>query len=362
MITLLIFILILSTVIIVHEFGHFIIAKRMGVRVEKFSLGFGPQLLRKKKNETEYCISAIPLGGYVKLAGDNLEEYKGHKYEYFSQAPSRRFQIIFFGPLLNYILGVLLFWVIFFAGYPTLTTKVGGLLDGFGAKQAGIEIGDKILAVDAKPVYFWEDLQKAIQNKKNTEKVLLSVLRKNKELEVEVNIRMKKIDDQLGQERNVGLLGITPFDEVVKVKHGFFKSLGLGISKTWDLTAVTYKALWLIITGRLSMRESITGLPGMYFITSKAASMGIVAVLHLVAVLSVSLAIFNLLPLPVLDGGHILFLGIEKIRGRTLSIKSERVITQVGLTLILTLAVLVTFNDLARFYGDKFDKIFKFFK
>jgi regulator of sigma E protease len=125
---------------------------------------------------------------------------------------------------------------------------------------------------------------------------------------------------------------------------------------------MTYKALWFMITGKLSVRESITGLPGMYFITSKAASMGVVAVLHLVAVLSVSLAIFNLLPLPVLDGGHILFLGIEKIRGKTLSLKSERFITQIGTAVILTLALLVTYNDLVRFYGDKIGKIFNFFK
>jgi regulator of sigma E protease len=361
MITFLIFILILSTVIIVHEFGHFIIAKRLGVRVEKFSLGFGPHLLKKKKNYTEYCISAVPLGGYVKLAGDSLEEYKGESYEYFSQSPGRRFQIVFFGPILNYILGILLFWMIFFAGYPNFTTKIGGLLDDFGAKQAGLQVGDMITAVDGNPVYFWEELQKAIQSKKTARKVLLSLIRGNQELKVGVSIKEQKIDDPLGQKRNVGLLGITPFDEVITVKHGFLESLGLGIKKTWELTAITYKALWLIITGKLSMQDSITGLPGMYFLTSKVASMGIIAVLHLLAVLSVSLAIFNLLPLPVLDGGHILFLGIEKIRGKTLSIRLERAINQVGVTLILTLAALVTYNDLVRFYGDKIGKIFNWF-
>jgi regulator of sigma E protease len=362
MLTFLIFMLILSTVVIVHEFGHFIIAKRTGVRVEKFSLGFGPTLLKKKKNETEYCLSAIPLGGYVKLAGDSLEEYKGKKYEYLSQSAGRRFQIIFFGPLLNYFLGLLLFCVIFFVGYPTFTTKVGGLLDGFGAKTAGIKEGDLITAVDGESVFFWENLQKIIQSKKNTEKVLLSVLRESRNFEVEVRIREKSVDDAIGGKRNVGLLGITPFDEIVTVKHGLVESLGLGIMKSWELTAMTYKALWFMMTGKLSMRESITGLPGMYFITSKAARMGMIAVLHLVAVLSISLAIFNLLPLPVLDGGHILFLGIEKLRGRALSIKTERVITQVGVMLILTLAILVTCNDLSRFYPDKIEKVFGFFK
>ncbi len=361
MLTLFIFLLILSSVIVVHEFGHFIIAKKMGVRVERFSLGFGPLLLKKKKKETEYCLSAVPLGGYVKLAGDNLEECKGKKYEYFSQSPGRRFHIIFFGPLLNFVLGFLLFWVVFFVGYPTLTARVGGLIDGFGAKSAGLQVGDRITAVDGKPVFFWEELQKEIQGKKDADKVKLSFLREKIPLNAEVRIREKKLDDPLGQKRNVGLLGITPFDEIITVRHGPLESLRLGAMKTWDLTAMTYKALWLMISGKLSVRDSITGLPGMYFITSRAAKMGVVAVLHLVAVLSVSLGIFNLLPLPVLDGGHILFLGLEKIRGKTLSLKTERVITQIGTALILTLAILVTYNDIVRFYGDKISKLFSGF-
>ena len=135
MVAILIFILILSLLIIVHELGHFMAARRTGVRVEEFSLGFGPQLWAKKIGDTKYSLSLIPLGGYVKMAGDTLSECKGKSDEYFSKSPGKRFQIIFCGPLLNYILGFLFFWVIFFVGYPTLTTKVGGLIDGYGAKS-----------------------------------------------------------------------------------------------------------------------------------------------------------------------------------------------------------------------------------
>jgi len=359
MIAFLIFIFILSILIIVHEFGHFMAAKRMGVRVEKFSLGFGPELLKKKKGYTEYSVSAIPLGGFVKLAGDTLEEYKGKSYEYLAKSPRKRSQIIFFGPLLNYILGFLCFWIIFFAGYPTLTTKVGGLLDGFGAKEAGLRVGDKIIAADGKEVSFWEDLQKIIQSKKEYAKVELSILRDTRKFTVDVQIKEKKLEDPLGQKRKVGLLGITPFDEIVKVRHGFLESFVLGIKKTWSLTAITYKSLWRMITGKLSIRESITGPLGIFDITSKVASMGVIAVLHLMAILSISLAIFNLLPLPVLDGGHILFLAIEKIRGKTLSIKAERIVTQLGVTLIVSLAVFVTYNDILRLFGDKISKLFR---
>ncbi len=351
--------LILGVLITVHEFGHFIAAKRLGVRVEKFSFGFGRRLLSKVKNGTEYSISLIPLGGYVKLAGDSLEEFKNNPDEYLSKKPLERCQIIFCGPLLNYILGFLCFWLIFFIGYPTLTTKVGGLIEGFGAKDAGVQVGDKIIAVDGKKVDFWEDLQVAIQAKKTASKVLLSVLRDNREYAIEVKIKEKQLGDALGQKHSVGLIGIMPKDEIVKVKHGFLESFTLGINKTLDLTIMTYKALWRMITGKLSMRESITGPLGIFYITSKAASVGMIAVLHLVAVLSVSLCIFNLLPLPVLDGGHIVLLAIEKIRGKQLGVKAEQVITQIGFTLIIALALFATYNDLLRIFGDKLSKFVK---
>jgi len=353
MISLLIFLFILGILIIVHEFGHFIVAKRLKVKVEKFSLGFGPQIFGKERNGTQYCINAIPLGGYVKLAGDNLEEYKGNNDEYLAKPPKQRAAIIFFGPLLNYLLGFLCFWLIFFLGYPTLTTKVGGLLDGFGAKDAGIQVGDKIIAIDGQRVDFWEELQKIIQNKKTATIVKLSILRDNKAYTLDVQIKQKQLENPLGQKSEVGLIGINPADEIVKVRHGIIRSFLLGINKTWDLTTITYKALWRLVTGKLPLRESVTGPLGIYYITSKVVDLGIIAVLQLVAVLNVSLAIFNLLPLPVLDGGHILFLAIEKTRGRALSPKIERIITQIGLTVLISLAVMVTYNDLLRFFGDK---------
>jgi regulator of sigma E protease len=359
MFTLILFLLILSVLIIVHEFGHFIMAKRAGVRVEEFSLGFGKKLFKRKFGDTEYSIASIPLGGFVKMAGDNLEEYTGKHDEYLSKRPGERFKIIFFGPLLNYVLGFLCFWLIFFVGYPTLTTKVGGLIEGYGAAVAGIQVGDVITAVDGKVVRYFEDLQKEIHSKKEAAAVELSVKRGEQELKIPVNIREKKLDDALGQKKNVGLIGITPYDEVVIVKHGFFESLILGVTKTWDLTVMTYKGLWLMVTGQLDVRESVTGPLGIFYITSKAARLGVIAVMHLMAVLSVSLAIFNLLPLPVLDGGHLFFLGLEKVRGRGISVKAEKIIAQIGMSFIITLALFVTYNDIVRIFGERITKFFK---
>lgn len=359
MVGLLIFLFIFGLLIIVHEFGHFIMSKRIGVRVEKFSVGLGGELFKKKKGDTEYCVSAIPLGGFVKLAGDSLEEYTGKPDEYLAQPPGKRFWIIFFGPLLNYLLAFAVFWLIFFTGFPVLTTKIGKVLDDYGAKEAGLEAGDKIIAVDGKGVEFFEDLQKIIQEKNESQTVELLVRRNQTEFKREVKIKQKDIQDQLGKKYSIGLIGIAPSDDLVIVRHGILESFTLGAKRTWDMTVLTYKGLWSMLTGKLSIRESMTGPLGIYFITSKAASRGVAAVLHLVAVLSLSLAIFNLLPLPILDGGHILFLGLEKIRGKALSIKAERVITRFGVSLIVFLAVFISYNDIVRLFGDKIAKFFK---
>ncbi len=348
-----IFILILSLLIIVHEFGHFIAARLNGVAVEQFSLGFGPLLFKIKKGDTEYKINWIPLGGYVKMAGDSQAEYQGKQDEYFSKPPGKRFQIIFCGPLLNYILGFLFFWMIFFIGYPTLTTKVGGLVDGYGAKSAGLAVADQILAIDGQPVGTWEDLQRLIRVRKLSSSVTLKVLRDNQELTFNVPIRDKLFDDSLGQKRSFGIIGISPADEIIEVRHGFLDSAYRGVKKTIDLTVLTYAGLWRLATGKMSMRDSMTGPLGIFFITSRAAKLGWIAVFHLVAVLSVSLGIFNLLPLPILDGGHLFLLGLEKIRKKALGVKAEDMINNIGFSLMIALALFVTYNDIIRLYANK---------
>jgi len=359
MITLLIFLIIFGILIIVHEFGHFIVAKKSGVRVDTFSIGFGPKLLRRKKGGTEYLVSLVPLGGYVKLAGDNLEEYKGKPDEYLSQPIKTRAGIIFCGPFLNYLLGILIFWFVFFTGFPAATSRVGEVIDDFGAKEAGLKPQDKIIAIDGKRIVYWDELQKVIQEKASQPNVNLAVLREGKELTVAVKIKQQEFTDIFGKKHTLGLIGIAPSDETIKLKYGILKSFSLSIGQTWKITAVTYAGLWQVITGKLSMRESMTGPLGIFYITAKAAKFGLVAVLHLLALLSISLAIFNLLPLPVLDGGHLFLLGLEKIRGKALGIKAERWVSQTGMTLMIGLAVLVTFNDIIRLFGNKISGLFK---
>jgi regulator of sigma E protease len=346
---LLIFLVVLSFLIIVHEFGHFIMAKLNGVRVERFALGFGPKLFVKKIRETAYLICAVPLGGYVKLAGDNPAEYSGKPFEYLSKTPVERARIIFCGPLLNYIMAFFCFWLIFYLGYPTLTTKLGKVTKGFGAKEAGIMPQDKITSIDGQGVEYWEQLQKIVREKKAGQTVALGVLRGGQTLRIDVKIKEKEAEDIWGHKKTVGLLGVLPEGEIVKVKYGLFKGLLMGTRKLFNITAITYNAIVRMITGKLAFKDSVTGPLGIFYITTQAAQVGFVAVLHLVAVLNVSLAIFNLLPIPVLDGGHLLFICVEKIKGRALSSKVDKVVTQIGLSFIVSLAFFIFYNDLVKY-------------
>jgi regulator of sigma E protease len=357
--TLVIFFVILSILIVVHEFGHFIAAKKAKVRVEVFSLGFGKTLLSRKSGDTEYKICALPFGGYVKMAGDNTEEAKGSPDEYLSASMVRRFRIIFFGPMFNYLLGIVLFWAVFVAGYPRLLPTVGTVMDGMGAQTAGITSGDKITSIENKPVSFWDDLQREIYLNRSRDSVQVAVDRAGKPLSFTVQIKQQTMTTQAGRKRTVGLLGITPQGATVVVKANVARAFVLSVGRTYDLTVLTYQALWSMVTGRLSVRDSVTGPLGMFVITSEMSKLGITAILSFIAILSISLGIFNLLPLPALDGGHIVLLAIEKLRRKPLSKKAEEWFNQIGFGFLILIAALVFINDLAKFgYIQKAQDLF----
>jgi regulator of sigma E protease len=361
--TLLIFFIILSILIVVHEVGHFIGAKKGGVRVEVFALGFGKKLFSRKVGDTEYKFCALPFGGYVKMAGDNTEEAKGAADEYLSATLFKRFRIIFLGPLFNYLLGILFFWVVFVAGYPRLLPTVGTVLDDMGAKAAGIVAGDTITAIEDHPVKYWDDLQRQIYLNRTRDAVSVVIDRAGTPITVSVRLKQKTLTSEVGRKRTVGLMGITPQGGTVVVKAGIGRALVLSLQRTYDLTVMTYQALWSMATGKLSVRDSVTGPLGMFAITAEMSKLGLTAILSFIAILSISLGIFNLLPLPALDGGHLVLLLIEKLRGKPLSKKAEEIFNQAGFGFLILLAALVFMNDLAKFgYIQKLQDLYhKFF-
>lgn len=354
------FLVVLSALVLVHEFGHFITAKKLGVRVERFSIGFGPKLFSIKRGETEYVISAVLLGGYVKMAGDEPgEALKNKSWEFLSRSVADRFKIIFAGPFLNYILAFLIFSVIFMFGSPTATTEIGSVMKDYPAEKSGLTVGDKILAIDGKNVKYWEDMTELIH--KHSAGVMNVTLERGGEVfRKDLKPVIRKTKDIFGNETSIALIGITPSQKIESVKYGFIESFGMGFKKLINLTYVTYKALWSIIIGKLSLKESMTGPIGIFVITGQAAKMGLIYIFHLMGILSASLAIFNMLPLPVLDGGHIIFLALEKLRGKPLSMKTQEMIANVGVAFLIILTVFIVYSDVLKFgIVDKVISIFK---
>ncbi|MCM8779848.1 MAG: RIP metalloprotease RseP [Candidatus Omnitrophica bacterium] len=358
MLSLFIFIVILSILIVVHELGHFILAKRVGVKVETFSLGFGPKLFSLRRRDTEYALRIFPLGGYVKLAGDNWDDYKGKPWEYLAKPLKERAKILVAGSGFNYILAFFCLWLVLYIGYPMLTAKVGEILKGMPAETAGIKAQDKILAVDGQKINYWDDLQKIIQ-KRGGRIVSLSIMRGNETFVIDVPVQKKEITTIWGNKQSIGIIGVTPEGEFIKVRHGILSSFLLSVQKTWEMTYITLKGIVWLILRKISLKESVTGPVGIFFIARGTIKMGIAAILHMIAVLSLSLSIFNILPLPILDGGHLVLLAVEKAKGRIFIKKFDQVWSRVGLTFIVLVGLWVFYNDLVRF--GVFEKIAKLF-
>lgn len=348
MLNLLIFAAVLGVLIVMHEFGHFFAAVRNGVTVEKFSIGFGPMLLRKKVKGILFTISLIPFGGYVKLAGDSRDESQGKPDEFLSKKIWQRALIVFAGPLLNFLFAMVLFWFIFAIGFPLQKAVVGEVLKGYPAEAAGIRAGDVITKINDTPVVYWNELTTAIHAIKPETTVRVTLRRDNVEQILQIPTRTTAMDSVF-QKKKVGIIGVSPSGAYDFIKYNPVMAVIKGTEHTFMISYLTLKGFGQLIIGKASLKESVTGPIGIYYITAQAAKAGIVALMNFLAVLSLSLAIFNLIPFPVLDGGHIFFLFIEKLRGRPLSARLEQRITQFGFSVLIVLVVFILYNDILRF-------------
>ena len=351
MITWVLVILAFSVMIIIHELGHFLMALRVGIKVEIFSIGMGPKVFSVKRNGIEYRLSAVPLGGYVKMLGEDPgEPTSGDKGEFSAQPVGNRFKVIFSGPLLNYILGFLLLSLVFALGYPTITSKIGGLVKDYPAEAAGVRAGDKILSINGKPVSDWDDITDII-HKRTEGDVKLSVERSGQRLELNIRPKITETKDIFGNKVRIAQVGIKPSEKIEYVKHGPVESLSLGGKKIVYFTILTYKGLWGLITGKIPFKENVSGPVGIVSMMASAAKIGIIPLVHLTALISALLAIFNVLPIPPLDGGLILFLGIEKLRGKALAKKTQELLMQAGWAFFIALMLFATYGDIFRMVG-----------
>ncbi|MBI4313324.1 MAG: RIP metalloprotease RseP [Candidatus Omnitrophica bacterium] len=357
---LLILIAALSVLIIIHELGHFLTARAFGVKVERFSIGFGPVLLKRKAGQTEYAVSLLPLGGYVKMAGEQAGEATGSPEEYGSRPVWQRFAIVGAGPVVNYAAGIFLFTVVFWAGYPVLVPRIGAVMENYPAAEAGLLPGDRIVRINEKPADSWEALTETIRKQTSGAPVRFLVKRDGAERVIEVQPQVREGRSIFGKPARVAMVGMTPSGEVQLVRYGLIEAAVKSVEHAIWLTGMTFQAFWYMATGAMPIKDSLTGPVGIFYLTTSAAALGWRYLLQLFALLSVSLGIFNVLPIPVLDGGHLAFLAVEGLRRKPVSMRIQEKMSQVGMCLLLGMLLMVTYNDLAKI--GVFEKITGLFR
>ncbi len=338
----LVFIPVLGVLIFVHELGHFLAAKWAGIRVERFSLGFPPRMFGKKIGDTDYCISWIPLGGYVKMAGmidESMDaQIEGHPWEFMSKPVWKRFIVIAAGPFMNIVLAIAFFATLnFYYGVPVATdgTTIGQVIAKSPADSLGLKEDDRIVAVNGESVATWEELTQRIHA--NPRKpILLSWERQGE-------IMQRQVIPALDERDQKGKIGIGA--KIVMRPAGLGESLTIACVNTWFVTREIGKFFGRLFTRQESVRENLAGPVKMMDMAFQFAKLGFDKLMNFVALISLQLALVNLLPIPALDGGHLLFLGIEGILRRPLSVRVRIVLQQVGMALLLLLMVFVVFND-----------------
>lgn len=339
---------VLGALILVHEWGHFMACRLSGVRVEKFSIGFGPELFHWERKGTRYVLSLFLFGGYVKPAGESASEVgpEGLKpCDYLAAPVLKRIFIVVAGVLMNYLLGFILFTAIFLIGRPVTLAQIGGFVEGYPAAQSALASGDHIVAVEGVPVTTWDELTGQLQQVQGTE-VTLQIERHERLSAHKVPVRVEEVKDVFGKTHRLARLGILPDPRAQRIERlSLAAALREAVITEVHLTAMTYKAFYLLITGQMSLK-TLSGPVGIVAMTGMAVQMGLIHLLHLTAVLSISLAVINLLPIPALDGGHLLFLLIEAVQRRRVSIEFQERAAQIGFVLLMALMVFVLYNDL----------------
>ena len=335
MITLISSLVVFLLVVMLHEFGHFTVAKLSGIKVNEFSIGMGPKLFQKQKGETSYSLRALPIGGYVAMEG---EEESSHDPRSFNNAPIlKRMAVVLAGAFMNFILAFLAFTIIFsIVGYGS--NEIDTVIKDSPAEIAGLKAGDKIVEIDkikTKDIY---DINSLIRDKKD-EEINLKINRNGENLDINLKPRYS-------EENKMYLIGITS-----KLKHSFFKSIELGAKRTGEMSLMFLKSLKMIFDGSFKM-EYLSGPVGVVQMIGSESSKGFLNFLQILALISVNLGVFNLLPIPALDGGKFLFLLIEALRGKPINEKFEQGLSLIGISILFSLMIYVTiFNDIGRLFS-----------
>lgn len=354
------FLFVLTVVVFFHELGHFLVARWCGVKVTAFSVGFGPELFgRNDKKGTRWKLCVIPLGGYVKFAGDDNaasmpdrealqamseDERRGN----FAGKPvGQRAAVVAAGPIANFILSIVIFAALFgFMGRAEIAPRVDAVQPGSAAELAGIKPGDLILSIDGSPIETFADLQRTVSASADVE-LDVTLDRAGDTVALKVTPERREVTDPFGNVQKVGVLGVQrspkPEDIVVR-SYGPLEALAEGVKETWYVVERTGGYIGGILVGRESA-DQLGGPIRVAQISGQVATLGFAALINLTAILSVSIGLLNLMPIPMLDGGHLLFYAAEAIRGRPLSERVQDFGFRIGIGIVLLLMVFATWND-----------------
>ena len=355
------FLFVLTIVVFFHELGHFLVARWAGVKVLTFSLGFGPELVGfNDRHGTRWKISAIPLGGYVKFFGDESEastpaaetlasmtaEERAGSFHHKKVGP--RAAIVAAGPIANFILAIVIFTALFtFYGKPSTSARVDKIEVGGAAAAAGFQVGDIVTAIDNEAIDSFSDMQRIVSTHAG-EQLAFTVKRGDSVVQLQGTPELKEVKDAFGNAHRIGVLGITratsPGDVTTEPVNPA-TALWLGVKETWFVVDRTLAYIGGVFTGR-EAADQVGGPLRIAQISGQVATIGIAALIHLAAVLSISIGLLNLFPVPLLDGGHLLFYAVEAIRGRPLSDRAQEMGFRIGLGLVLMLMVFATYNDI----------------
>jgi len=342
--------LVLSFLVFFHELGHFVAARYFGVQVDVFSIGFGKRLLTKKIGKTEWSFSMIPLGGYVKMKGQDDSDPTNNNYDddsYTTKKPWQKIVISFAGPFANFLLAFIIYIGIATMGVPKLLPVIGDLNQTQPAYQAGVKAGDEILAIEGKKIKYWEEIGEVIQKTPST--LHLTILRGERELNLDVTPKFYTMTNIFNEKIERKLIGITP--DVNRTVHYSFspqESLNFAYEQTKSSSTMILKGMQKLFSGDVPLNQ-VSGMVGIVEVTAKATSVGIIALLFFTALISVNLGILNLLPIPALDGGHIMFNLYEMIAKKAPNEEIMYRLTLIGWGILLSLMLLGLYNDIHRY-------------
>ena len=339
MLTILACIFVFGILVTVHELGHFITAKMTGMKVEEFSIGFGPKIYQQQDGETLYSLRMIPLGGYNKIAGMDPEDPEDTERGFNSKPVASRMLVILAGSLMNFVLPVLIFFGIFLAygmEVPEDKPILGQVVEGYPAAQSGLKEGDRILSIDGKPVNNWLDIRNAIAAA-GIREVPFKVQRGSDQLSI-------FLKPDVNPETGKPFIGVV--SSLKKVQLSPSQAAVASVTATKNIVKNMYASLYHMVTGKV--KAELSGPVGVAKMAGQVAHKGFDMLLQFTAMLSLNLAIINLLPLPALDGGHFLILLIEAITGQKLGKKAMMNIQKVGVAMILAITIFATFKDLTR--------------